>query len=210
MINEMPGTKIILSASGMCDAGRILHHLKHNLWREDSSVIIAGYQADGCLGRKLIEGVRQVKIMGEDIRVNARIYNLKGFSAHADKEQLLNWYGKMAQKPKAFFVTHGEVDASMELAGELQRRIGTAAYIPQYGDSVNISGSEWQVTEAAVASDVPEVAALKDYLKNLERTYLQHRAKIEQVVARDSGKVKDIRKKLEKIKKYVDDMLSSL
>ena len=149
----------------MCDAGRILHHLKHNLWREDSSVIIAGYQADGCLGRKLIEGVRQVKIMGEDIRVNARIYNLKGFSAHADKEQLLNWYGKMAQKPKAFFVTHGEVDASMELAGELQRRIGTAAYIP---------------------------------------------AKIEQVVARDSGKVKDIRKKLEKIKKYVDDMLSSL
>ena len=63
----------------------------------------------------------------------------------------------MAQKPKAFFVTHGEVDASMELAGELQRRIGTAAYIPQYGDSVNISGSEWQVTEAAVASDVPEV-----------------------------------------------------
>lgn len=210
MINEMPGTKIILSASGMCDAGRILHHLKHNLWREDSSVIIAGYQADGCLGRKLIEGVRQVKIMGEDIRVNARIYNLKGFSAHADKEQLLNWYSKMAQKPKAFFVTHGEVDASMELAGELQRRIGTAAYIPQYGDSVNISGSEWQVTEAAVASDVPEVAALKDYLKNLERTYLQHRAKIEQVVARDSGKVKDIRKKLEKIKKYVDDMLSSL
>lgn len=210
MINEMPGTKIILSASGMCDAGRILHHLKHNLWREDSSVIIAGYQADGCLGRKLIEGVLQVKIMGEDIRVNARIYNLKGFSAHADKEQLLNWYGKMAQKPKAFFVTHGEVDASMELAGELQRRIGTAAYIPQYGDSVNISGSEWQVTEAAVASDVPEVAALKDYLKNLERTYLQHRAKIEQVVARDSGKVKDIRKKLEKIKKYVDDMLSSL
>ena len=190
MINEMPGTKIILSASGMCDAGRILHHLKHNLWREDSSVIIAGYQADGCLGRKLIEGVRQVKIMGEDIRVNARIYNLKGFSAHADKEQLLNWYGKMAQKPKAFFVTHGEVDASMELAGELQRRIGTAAYIPQYGDSVNISGSEWQVTEAAVASDVPEVAALKDYLKNLERTYLQHRAKIEQVVARDSGSLK--------------------
>lgn len=97
----------------------------------------------------------------------------------------------------------------MELAGELQRRIGTAAYIPQYGDSVNISGSEWQVTEAAVASDVPEVAALKDYLKNLERTYLQHRAKIEQVVARDSGKVKDIRKNL-KNKKYVDDMLSSL
>ena len=98
----------------------------------------------------------------------------------------------------------------MELAGELQSGFGSAAYIRQYGGGGNVGGSAWQVTEAAVASDVPEVAALKDYLKNLERTYLQHRAKIEQVVARDSGKVKDIRKKLEKIKKYVDDMLSSL
>ena len=210
MINETPGTKIILSASGMCDAGRILHHLKHNLWREDSSVIIAGYQAEGCLGRKLIEGVRQVKIMGEDIRVNAQVYNMKGFSAHADKEQFLEWYCKMTQKPKAFFVTHGEVDAAMEFAGELQKRIGTAAYIPQYGDSVTISGSDWSVASSEIVSDVPEVAALRDYMKNLERTYLQHRTKIEQVVARDSGKVKDIRKKLEKIKKYVDDMLSSL
>lgn len=200
MINEMPGTKIILSASGMCDAGRILHHLKHNLWREDSSVIIAGYQADGCLGRKLIEGVRQVKIMGEDIRVNARIYNLKGFSAHADKEQLLNWFGKMAQKPKAFFVTHGEVDASMELAGELQRRIGTAAYIPQYGDSVNISGSEWQVTEAAVASDVPEVAALKDYLKNLERTYCSTVPKLSRLLHATAEKLKIYAKNLKKLK----------
>ena len=98
----------------------------------------------------------------------------------------------------------------MEFAGELQKRIGTAAYIPQYGDSVTISGSDWSVASSEIVSDVPEVAALRDYMKNLERTYLQHRTKIEQVVARDSGKVKDIRKKLEKIKKYVDDMLSSL
>ena len=138
MINEMPGPKIIVSASGMADAGRILHHLKHNLWHENCSVIIAGYQAEGTMGRRLIEGSKQVKIMGEDIKVNAKIYNMKGFSAHADKEQLLEWYGKMKQPPKAFFVTHGEFDAASNFADELQRRLGTAAYIPQYGDSVTI------------------------------------------------------------------------
>ena len=86
----MTGPKIIVSASGMADAGRILHHLKHNLWQENCSVIIAGYQAEGTMGRRLIEGSKQVKIMGEDIKVNAKIYNMKGFSAHATRNSCLN------------------------------------------------------------------------------------------------------------------------
>ncbi len=120
-INDTPGSKIILSASGMADAGRILHHLKHNLWREDCSVVFAGYQAEGSMGRQLIDGAKRVKIMGETISVRAKIYNMKGFSAHADKEQLLAWFGGMKSAPKAFFVTHGEIDASMSLADELGR-----------------------------------------------------------------------------------------
>jgi metallo-beta-lactamase family protein len=210
MINEMPGPKIIVSASGMADAGRILHHLKHNLWQENCSVIIAGYQAEGTMGRRLIEGSKQVKIMGEDIKVNAKIYNMKGFSAHADKEQLLEWYGKMKQPPKAFFVTHGEFDAASNFADELQRRLGTAAYIPQYGDSVTINGTEWNVTTSNIVTTVPEVAALREYLRQFESSYLQYRTKIEQIVARDGDKAAGIRKKMEKIRKYVDDMLSSL
>ena len=210
MINEMPGPKIIVSASGMADAGRILHHLKHNLWHENCSVIIAGYQAEGTMGRRLIEGSKQVKIMGEDIKVNAKIYNMKGFSAHADKEQLLEWYGKMKQPPKAFFVTHGEFDAASNFADELQRRLGTAAYIPQYGDSVTINGTEWNVTTSNIVTTVPEVAALREYLRQFESSYLQYRTKIEQIVARDGDKAAGIRKKMEKIRKYVDDMLSSL
>ena len=99
---KCPAPKLFCLPAACATSGRILHHLKHNLWREDSSVIIAGYQADGCLGRKLIEGVRQVKIMGEDIRVNARIYNLKGFSAHADKEQLLTGTAKWRRSRKRF------------------------------------------------------------------------------------------------------------
>ena len=210
MINEMPGPKIIVSASGMADAGRILHHLKHNLWQENCSVISAGYQAEGTMGRRLIEGSKQVKIMGEDIKVNAKIYNMKGFSAHADKEQLLEWYGKMKQPPKAFFVTHGEFDAASNFADELQRRLGTAAYIPQYGDSVTINGTEWNVTTSNIVTTVPEVAALREYLRQFESSYLQYRTKIEQIVARDGDKAAGIRKKMEKIRKYVDDMLSSL
>ena len=77
-INEIPGSKIVISASGMADAGRILHHLKHNLWREDSSIVFAGYQAEGTIGRRLIEGIKRIKIMGEDIRVNAKILQYEG------------------------------------------------------------------------------------------------------------------------------------
>ncbi len=210
MINAMPGSKIIVSASGMADAGRILHHLKHNLWQKNCSIIIAGYQAEGTMGRRLIEGVKNVKIMGEDIKVNAKIYNMKGFSAHADKEQLLEWYGKMHQPPKAFFVTHGEFDAASSFADELQRRLGTAAYIPQYGDSVNISGTEWSISASQIVTTVPEVAELREYLRQIERSYLQYRTKIEQIVARDGRKAVNIRKKMEKIRKILDDMLSSL
>ena len=210
MINFIEKPKVIISASGMCDAGRIRHHLKHNLWHENCSVIIAGYQAEGTMGRRLIEGSKQVKIMGEDIKVNAKIYNMKGFSAHADKEQLLEWYGKMKQPPKAFFVTHGEFDAASNFADELQRRLGTAAYIPQYGDSVTINGTEWNVTTSNIVTTVPEVAALREYLRQFESSYLQYRTKIEQIVARDGDKAAGIRKKMEKIRKYVDDMLSSL
>lgn len=210
MINEMPGSKIIVSASGMADAGRILHHLKHNLWEKNSSVIISGYQAEGTMGRRLVEGARQVKIMGEDIKVNATIYNMKGFSAHADMEQLLTWYGKMEKPPKAFFVTHGELDAASNFANELQRRLGTAAYIPQYGDSILISGTEWKVTTSPIVDSGPEVVELREYLRQLGRTYMQYRTKIEQIVVRDSSRAPGIKKKMEKIRKYVDDMLSSI
>lgn len=111
---------------------------------------------------------------------------------------------------ESVFVTHGEFDAASNFADELQRRLGTAAYIPQYGDSITISGTEWHVTTSPIVTTVPEVAELREYLRQTERMYLQYRTKIEQIVARDGSKAVGIRKKMEKIKKYVDDMLSSL
>ncbi|MDY4921111.1 MAG: MBL fold metallo-hydrolase [Phascolarctobacterium sp.] len=209
-INDTPGPKIILSASGMADAGRILHHLKHNLWRQECSVIFAGFQAEGTLGRQIVEGQKKVKIMGETISVCAHIYNMKGFSAHADKEQLLAWYAGMQSTPKAFFVTHGEIDASMALADELGRKLGTATYIPQLGDCVEINGQEWQIHASEVLEAEPAALELKGYLAGMERDYLLQRTKIEQAVSRDASKAAAVRKKIEKLRKYMEDLLKDI
>lgn len=209
-INDMPGSKIIISASGMADAGRIQHHLKHNLWDENSSVIFAGYQAEGSLGRRLVEGAKKVKIMGEDISVKAKIYNMKGFSAHADKEQLLKWFGDLKKRPQAFFVTHGEVDAAGAFADELRRRLGTAAYVPGFGDCVEIDGSNWRIESAPFVEEAEEVLALRAYLQTLESEYLQHRSRIENITLRDNTKVAAVRKKMEKLRKYMNDLFSDI
>ncbi len=209
-INDTEGPKIILSASGMADAGRILHHLKHNLWREECSVVFAGYQAEGSLGRQLIDGAKKVKIMGETINVSARVYNMKGFSAHADKEQLLSWYAAMSDVPKAFFVTHGEVDASLTLADELGRRLGTATVVPHFGDCVEIDGREWQMHASEIIRPEPAALELRAYLQGLERDYLLQRSKIEQIVTRDAAKASVVRKKMEKLRKYMEELLKEL
>ena len=110
LINMDPHPKVILSASGMCEAGRIRHHLKHNLWRSESIILFVGYQAEGSLGRKLQDGVKSVKLFGEEIAVNAEISTLKGTSGHADKAGLLKWLGYFRQKPQTVFVNHGDDD----------------------------------------------------------------------------------------------------
>jgi len=110
LINMNPEPKVILSASGMCEAGRIRHHLKHNLWRSESIILFVGYQAENSLGRKLQDGAKSVKLFGEEIAVNAEIATLKGTSGHADKAGLLKWLGYFRQKPGKVFVNHGDDD----------------------------------------------------------------------------------------------------
>ena len=110
LINMNPEPKVILSASGMCEAGRIRHHLKHNLWRKESIILFVGYQADNSLGRKLQDGAKSVKLFGEEIAVNAEIATLKGTSGHADKDGLLKWLGYFKAKPQKVFVNHGDDD----------------------------------------------------------------------------------------------------
>ena len=116
--------KIIISASGMCEAGRIRHHLKHNLWDARSSVICVGYQAEGTLGKLLVEGVKDVVLFGEEVHVNAEIYNLEGFSGHADQNGLFSWLAGFRQKPKQIFLVHGEEESKKDFGKLIHDKLG--------------------------------------------------------------------------------------
>ena len=129
-INIDKTPKIILSASGMCEAGRIRHHLKHNLWRKDSTILFVGYQAEGTLGRSLVDGAETVRLFGESIKVNARIEKLEGISGHADKKILLSWLDGFKQKPKMIFVNHGEDEACDEFARTITEVMNIPAAAP--------------------------------------------------------------------------------
>ncbi|BDZ77097.1 MBL fold metallo-hydrolase RNA specificity domain-containing protein [Claveliimonas bilis] len=135
-LNERP--KVILSASGMCEAGRIRHHLKHNLWREECTICFVGYQAVGTLGRKLLEGAESVKLFGENITVNARIESIKGISGHADRNGLLNWLKGFEKKPDRVIVVHGEDTVTDAFAETVEKEIGCPAFAPYSGGCVDL------------------------------------------------------------------------
>lgn len=132
--------KVIISASGMCDAGRIRHHLKHNLWREESSVVFVGYQAEGSLGRQLIEGRESVKLFGEKIAVKASIHNLSGLSSHADRDHLLDWIDHVSPKPMHVFVAHGDFKVTEIFAQSLRER-GFDAHAPLYKEVYDLKNN---------------------------------------------------------------------
>jgi metallo-beta-lactamase family protein len=123
MLNFDNSPKIIISASGMCEAGRIRHHLKHNLWNKNSSIVFVGYQAEGTLGRRLVDGAKDVTLFGEEIHVNAEIYNLEGFSGHADRNGLEEWLGAFQVKPKKVFLVHGEMDSKRDFAQYVKEKL---------------------------------------------------------------------------------------
>lgn len=137
-LNNMPESKLIISASGMCEAGRIKHHLKHNLWRPESTILFVGYQAEGTLGRRLLEGSKKVKIFGEEISVNAHIEMLEGYSGHADREGILNWINSFDKKPQKIFLVHGENQQIEELAKAIGNELNIDTIIPSLGETYTL------------------------------------------------------------------------
>ena len=134
-INRFKSGAIIIAGSGMCTGGRILHHFKHNLWREECHVIIPGFQARGTLGRAIVDGAKTVKLLHQRIAVNARIHTLGGFSAHAGQTQLIEWIGNFQPKPELYLV-HGELEKMLILQRTLADRLGLQANIPEPGDRI--------------------------------------------------------------------------
>lgn len=142
--------KVIISASGMCEAGRIRHHLKHNLWRTECSILFVGYQAVGTLGRMLVEGEKEVKLFGETIEVRADIKQLTGISGHADKNGLLKWVQGFEQKPKKIFVVHGEDSVCKSFTECLENEYGIHAYAPYSGTRFDLIKEEFIREEAGI------------------------------------------------------------
>ena len=140
MINFNDKPKVIISASGMCEAGRIRHHLKHNLWRKECTILFVGYQAVGTLGRKLVESKPEsVRLFGENVEVNARIEVLAGISGHADMNGLLNWIDGFKEKPSHIFVVHGEDSVTDSFAATITDRFGIPAFAPYSGGCVDLA-----------------------------------------------------------------------
>ncbi len=134
LLNETPGAKLILSASGMCEAGRIKHHLKYNLWRDDSVIVFVGYQAEGTLGRMIVDGVEKVKIYGQVVTVKSKIVSIQGYSGHADQNGLDKWVSHLKKKPRKIFLVHGETECQHALSEVLTNEMGHTVVIPEHGD----------------------------------------------------------------------------
>ncbi len=137
LINADETPKVILSASGMCEAGRIRHHLKHNLWRKESTILFVGYQSVGTMGRRLIDGADRVKLFGEEIAVNARIETMAGISGHADMEMMLYWLSNV-KEPRKVFVNHGDDQVCDRFADTIHSRFGFSAIAPFSGDAYEL------------------------------------------------------------------------
>ena len=161
MINFDEKPKVILSASGMCEAGRIRHHLKHNLWRRESTICFVGYQAVGTLGRKLIEGADEVKLFGENVEVNATIKSLKGISGHADMNGLLDWLSGFKEEPQHVFVVHGEDGVTDEFAQTVTDRLGYPAMAPYSGGCVDLATGEILTAGVPVRKTVTKPADVR-------------------------------------------------
>lgn len=170
-LNTNPEPKVIISASGMCDAGRIRHHLKHNLWNRKSSIVFVGYQAEGTLGRMILDGAKEVTLFGEKVQVNAKIYNLEGFSGHADKNGLLAWLKGFQKEPKHIFLVHGEPEAKEAFAETVEKELGYHPIVVKGNSEYVLEKDEMVSMDQAMEEEVDEemLGSLRTNLFDIHR-----------------------------------------
>jgi metallo-beta-lactamase family protein len=137
-LNDVEGPCMIIAGAGMCNAGRILHHLKHNLWKPETTVMIVGYQGEGSLGRHLIDGANKVRIFGEEISVKAHIALMGGLSAHAGQSDLVRWFGPVSKSKPKLVLSHGEDRGRIPLGELIQKKYNIKPLLPKYGESIQI------------------------------------------------------------------------
>ncbi|MDR0852429.1 MAG: MBL fold metallo-hydrolase [Clostridiales Family XIII bacterium] len=213
-LNDTKEPKIIISASGMCEAGRIRHHLKHHLWERTSSIVFVGYQGEGTLGRKLLEGAKTVMLFGEEVTVNAQIHNLEGFSAHADRNGLLAWAKGFRVKPEAFFLVHGELQAKRDLAASIRDETGFMPIAVETYSEFKVDGGAAR-TDADVMSDIvsPEsIEALRNRIAGVRKALESVLYKTELAASKenDPASVSDISNRLIRLEKETLGLAASV
>ena len=197
-LNEDMTPKVIISASGMCEVGRIKHHLKHNLYRPECTVLFVGFQAEGTLGRRILSGEKLVKIFGEEIAVNAEIRYLDAFSGHADKNGLIEWIDKLEEKPENIFIVHGEYSGQQALKNTIESKYNIKCNIPAYQETYYMDGTvdKTAVTYKSARFDVLELLSfLKqdvDDMTNVVKSSLKQNL--------DETELHDILEKLGRVK----------
>ncbi|MEJ5301589.1 MAG: MBL fold metallo-hydrolase [Thermodesulforhabdaceae bacterium] len=200
-INEIGGPAIIIAGNGMCTAGRILHHIKHNIWREGCSLVIVGFQAEGSLGRQIIDGAKKVRVMGEEVAVRARVFTIGGFSSHAGQKELLEWISNFNKKEMKVFVIHGEKTASEALASIIREQFGLWTHIPQMGETLTIEPPK-------VIEIVPEDVC-EAYLYEIGRKFFELEHGIMRTLpSMSSDRRRAIAEKLKKIQNEIEDAMS--
>ena len=203
-INEKEGAAIVISANGMCTAGRIKHHLKHNLWRPGASIIIVGFQAQGTTGRRIVDGAKTVKIFRENVAVRAKVYTIGGFSAHADRDDLLGWVSNFTEKSSPrVFVVHGEPTASDSLALAIREKFNLDVSVPRWREVLKLERKKelpGVVPEEAVRPNIREhmlamISELESELGRFkDRISVQGRASVSED---DMERLKDLRDELQ-------------
>lgn len=208
-LNEDDTPSIIISASGMCEVGRIKHHLKHNLWNPKSTILFVGYQALGTLGYSIVNGAKTVKIFGEEIAVNARIEYIEGYSGHADQEGLMNFIYSFINKPKHIFLVHGEEEAQEVLSQKIEADSGIGVTIPEFGETYEINGIEnkverthkieRKVNKTLRTEIVERLEKLKDEIKDMDiyvRQDIEDKGLRDEDIFRINEKIKDLEKQI--------------
>jgi len=208
-LNISKESKVIISASGMCTAGRIKHHLKHNLWRKESSIVFVGYQAQGTLGRRIKEGEKVVKIFGEEIQVNAEICSLEGFSGHADREGIIQWIKSFKNKPQKIFVVHGEEQAAEEVSRKIEEELKIKTHIPELGESLSVEGeSVLPGGRLEIDRRSKELGEIEENIEKTRSIFLPTLQRLGYGINRgaDSEKLNNVKNKLIEIQKSLLDL----
>ena len=209
-LNESNIPSIVLSASGMCEVGRIKHHLKHNLWNPNSTILFVGYQSQGTLGRKIVDGAEKVKIFGEDISVNARVEYIEGYSGHADQEWLLNFIYSFYTKPKHIFLVHGEEEGQEVLKEKILENTQIPVIIPEFGQTFTLDDKlEVENTYELPKKYVPlrlevieRIKTLKEEIEDMEeivRTEMLSENVKDEEILKLNDKIKELEKQIVKI-----------